>query len=118
MRKQRAVKPGKFLRSHGVESARLPMYSAPQQAGNASRANLQGLNRAEFGHWTVVPTDDHHITLFDLIQITGQVSLGFLNIHSCHAAFQLSRNSGQNFGQNISLKVKSGRLRNRVRLFS
>ena len=90
MREQRAVKPGQFLRSHWVKRARFPMYAAPQQAGNAGRANPLGLNRAELGHWPVVPADDHNITLFDLIQIMRQVSLRFLNIDFCHADFSLA----------------------------
>jgi hypothetical protein len=50
------------------------------------------LNATEFGDWLVVPADDDHVTILDLTEIPGEVSLGLLNVDFDHGfGFQSSR---------------------------
>ena len=62
------------------------MDATLEQAGDAGRKNRESRNSAEFGHWTVVPTNDDYLAFFDLIDITREVGLSLLNVHSYHDA--------------------------------
>jgi len=46
------------------------MYAALEQTSNAGLTSRRSRNRAEFGHWPVVPADDDDVTLLDPIKIT------------------------------------------------
>ena len=61
----------------------------PQGLGGGHR-----LNGPEFGDGLVVPTKDDHFPGFDLIEISGEVGLGFLDVDHCHESSLAGKWSG------------------------
>src|ERR1017187_1546363 len=61
------------------------------------------LNGTEFSDWLVVPADDDHVTIFDLIEITREMGLGLLNVDFDHVL--VYQRSDQNSGLKLSPNV-------------